>query len=122
MGGWLRRAQDTPWPADDNTVEAIHSSHCLEHIPAGEPRLAVMNEAWRVLVPGGIFEIRVPRFPHAAAIADPTHVSYWVRESFGYFTGETAADADYGIKLWKLKRIEQSDWEIHAWLMKPRGD
>ena len=120
-GDWRRRAQDIPWPAEDNSVEAIHASHVMEHIPAGEERMAVMNEAWRVLQPNRVFEIIVPLLFNSAwdtithpanptaipqgvnwqAIADPTHVSYWCLESFKYFDGSFSADADYGMKLWQ---------------------
>jgi len=52
-GEWKRFAQDVPWPVADGTVEKIYACHVLEHIPAGEPRIAVFNEAWRVLAPEG---------------------------------------------------------------------
>lgn len=112
--GWLMKAQRTPWPVLDGTVAAIVASHVLEHIPAGEDRIAVMNEAHRVLRPGGVFEIRVP---NAAvgwhAYADPTHVSFWIVESFHYFDGTKAAHADYGIRPWTtLELAVQGDNEI----------
>jgi hypothetical protein len=102
-GEWRRLAQDTPWPTPDQSVEAMRASHIMEHIPAGQNRIDVMNEAWRVLVPGGQFEIIVPLMTGSwHAIADPTHVSYWVEESFYYFCeGNFHPNADYGIKLWQ---------------------
>jgi hypothetical protein len=44
--------------------------------------------------------------PSWQSIAGPTHVSYWCRESFHYFTVTPsvytfAANADYGIKPWR---------------------
>jgi hypothetical protein len=73
----------------------------MEHIPAGAPRIAVMNEAHRVLKPGAVFEVIVPFMTGTwHAIADPTHLSLWCEESFHYFDGTKAADADYGIRLW----------------------
>src|SRR3546814_8099921 len=59
-GEWRRFAQETPWPTGDRTVDAIRAAHVMEHIPAGQTRIDVMNEAHRVLKPGGVFEIRVP--------------------------------------------------------------
>ncbi len=112
--------QKTPWPIDADSVANIFASHVLEHIPAGAPRLAVMNECYRVLEPGGSLEIRVPCFPHPFAIADPTHVSFWVESSILYFTGDLAPDADYGIKKWQLGHLYVSDgWELRALLIKP---
>jgi ubiquinone/menaquinone biosynthesis C-methylase UbiE len=94
-------AQDTPWPTPDDSVDAIRASHILEHVPAGQERIDIFNEAHRVLRPGGVFEVILPLMTGSwHAIADPTHVSFWCRESFHYFTGAYAANADYGIKLW----------------------
>jgi hypothetical protein len=113
-------AEDTPWPFEDATVSHIYASHVFEHIPAGVTRVEVMNECHRILVPGGSLEIRVPIFPHPAAIADPTNVSFWVKESIYYFTGDLRADANYGILKWDLGHIYVADgWELRAVLVKP---
>ena len=112
IGPWKRRAQDIPWPANEEwiregwkpVVDAIWASHVMEHIPAGAERIAVFNEAHRVLKPGGTFTVIVPLFPWPQAMADPTHVSYWVEESFGYFDGTCRwgpPNADYGILPWE---------------------
>ena len=127
-GEWRRLAQDVPWPAADASVQAVRASHVMEHIPAGPDRIAVMNEAHRVLAPGGTFEVIVPLLVcsepgtpiHWAAVADPTHVSFWVPESFEYLDGRKAACADYGIRLW-----ETVSWEVRmgwegAWVGSPR--
>jgi hypothetical protein len=107
-GEWRRYAQDVPWPAEDDSVDAIRASHILEHVPAGQERIDIFNEAHRVLKRGASFEVVLPLiltepngWPTWHAIADPTHVSFWCRESFHYFTGAFAANADYGIKLWQ---------------------
>jgi SAM-dependent methyltransferase len=120
-GPWLREAQIVPWPTGDNTVDAMRASHVMEHIPAGQPRIDVMNEAHRVLKPGAVFEIRVPNAAQAwHAFADPTHLSFWIIESFHYFDGTKAAHADYGIKLWStLELLIQGDNEI-LWKGTPR--
>lgn len=121
-GEWRRLAQDTPWPTADDSVDAIRAAHVMEHIPAGEPRLAVMNEAHRVLRPGGVFEIRVPNCLSGTwhAFADPTHVSFWCVESFHYFDGLFAANADYGIRPWTTLELRiQGDNEI-LWKGTPR--
>jgi SAM-dependent methyltransferase len=121
VGEWRRMAQDTPWPTGDNTVTAIRASHVMEHIPAGQDRIDVMNEAHRVLRPGGVFEIIVPLMVGTwHAIAEPTHVSFWCKESFHYFDGLFAANADYGIRLWQTLELDVVDgWEGH-WKGTPR--
>lgn len=119
-GQWKRSAQQTPWPTGEGTVESIRASHVMEHIPAGQDRIDVMNEAHRVLKPGGTFEIIVPLAGTWQAIADPTHVSFWCMESFRYFDGLHSADADYGIKLWETVELYVAGgWEGH-WLGRPR--
>lgn len=118
-GRWRRAAQDTPWPAPDASVEQIRASHVLEHIPAGQPRIDVLNEAWRVLRPGGQLEVIVPHFGTWQAHADPTHVSFWVPESFSYLDRSFGPEADYGIKPWQsLKMWIRDGWEINAILVK----
>lgn len=121
LGEWKREAQQTPWPVADRSVSAIRAAHVLEHIPAGAPRLAVMNEAHRVLRPGAVFEARVPNAATGwHAYADPTHVSFWVLESFHYFDGLFAPNADYGIAPWTtLELLVQGDNEI-LWKGTPR--
>lgn len=121
---YKRRAQDGPWPTDDETYHEIKASHVMEHIPAGPDRLHVFNEAWRVLKPGGTFEVIVPLLGEgwspAYAVADPTHVSFWVLESFMYFDGRISANADYGIKPWHtLELWARNKWEGH-WKGTPR--
>lgn len=116
--GW-RLAMPARLPVDDATVDAIRCSHVMEHIPAGAPRIDTLNEYWRALRPRGTLTIIVPVIGTWHAIADPTHVSFWVPESFQYFTGESAAHADYGILPWQQLDLEIKDgWEAH-WFAKP---
>lgn len=121
-GEWQRLAQDTPWPAADGSMEAIRASHVMEHIPAGQPRIDVMNEAHRVLRPGGAFEIIVPNALSGTwhAWADPTHVSFWCLESFHYFDGLFAANADYGIRPWTTLELLTNDAMEVRWKGTPR--
>lgn len=121
QGPWRRQAQDVPWPTPDGSVNAVRASHVMEHIPAGQPRIDVFNEAHRVLAPGGTFEVIVPLLVGTwHAVADPTHVSFWVEQSFHYFDGLFAPNADYGIRLWETVSLEvQSGWEGH-WIGRPR--
>lgn len=118
-GPWKRLAQDTPWPVFDDWFDEVNASHVMEHIPAGAPRIAVMNEVHRVLDPKGTFTIIVPLFPHPWAIADPTHVSYWVSESFQYFDQRMLANADYGIRPWTTVSFKVRDGWEGRWVGRP---
>lgn len=123
-GEWRRRLQDGI-PADDRTAEYVHASHVLEHIPAGAERIGIFNEVWRVLADGGQFEVKVPLLigpdGHAEwrAVADPTHVSFWVAESFGYFDGTLPYFADYGIKLWRTVSFQVNGGFEGHWIGTP---
>lgn len=44
-------------PFEDNSVEEIYASHCLEHVPYDSPAL---SEWLRVLEPGGLCTVVVP--------------------------------------------------------------
>lgn len=71
-----------PWPWGDSSVESIRGYDIIEHLP---DKIRTMNEAWRVLRPGGRFDIEVPTTNGPGAFQDPTHVSYWNRNSFFYY-------------------------------------
>lgn len=87
------------WPWDDDSVESIRAHDIVEHLP---DKIHTMNEMWRVLEPGGKAEIVVPSTNGPAAFQDPTHVSFWNRNSFWYYEAgnpyrEFFAEA-YGIR------------------------
>ena len=118
-GDFKRYAQDGI-PITDNSVDEARASHVMEHIPAGQPRITVMNEVHRVLKPGGVFTIIGPLIGAYGtpiqtwhAWADPTHVSYWwMPESFLYFCeGPFKANADYDVRIW-AELDEEKDTEL----------
>ena len=71
------------WPWADGTVDYILALDIIEHL---QDKIHTMNEAWRVMKNGGIFHIEVPTTDGLGAFQDPTHVSFWNRNSFFYFT------------------------------------
>jgi len=80
-----------PWPWPDNSIEAIHASNVLEHLAPLGPSMgqlniaAVMSEIYRIMQPGAVVEILVPSTDGRGAWQDPTHVTYWNRNTFLYF-------------------------------------
>lgn len=91
-----------PWMAADSTVGALRAFDALEHLT---DKVHTMNEAWRVLAPGGFLLVMVPTTDSivvnhgdgrselvngSGAYCDPTHVSFWNALSFRYY-----ADAKY---------------------------
>jgi predicted SAM-dependent methyltransferase len=70
------------WPWDDSSVDFILAKDIIEHLP---DKIFTMNEVWRVLKPGGTIYIEVPTTDGMGAFQDPTHVSYWNKNSFLYY-------------------------------------
>lgn len=101
-------------PLQDAVADEVYCSHLLEHIPKGRPLIKMMNEAWRVLKPGGTFTAILPivgvtdpvygrgmLVKRHEAWADPTHVAqWWMPEGMLYFGYQHALDADYGMHQW----------------------
>lgn len=135
-----------PWPWEDNSIESIYTSDCLEHLAplgriAGQLNIiAVMGEIHRVLKPGGLLEVLVPTTDGPGAFQDPTHVTYWNKNTFLYFLEDSPyqipgdegfskfvgherdlgiADSDidmYGV-VWACARLRKPEQEVQ-----PTGD
>lgn len=71
------------WPFEDGSVGVIRASHVFEHL---KDPIHAMNEAFRVLAPGGWLLIEVPSTDGRGAFQDPTHVSFWNENSIWYYT------------------------------------
>jgi hypothetical protein len=74
---------DGRWPLDDSSVGVLRAHDAVEHL---RDPVHTMNEAYRVLAPGGFLMISVPSSEGKGAFCDPTHVSYWNDLSFLYYT------------------------------------
>jgi hypothetical protein len=91
---WRIDLLQMPWPWDSDSVDELHCSHFLEHIPLDVDRsgkdllIAFMDEAWRVLKPGREFTVIVPNARSNRAFQDPTHRRFFVGETFSYFNRE----------------------------------
>ena len=83
-------------PYPDNTVDVIRAYDFLEHVPIGSV-IPVMEEIYRVLKPNGIFESFTPSTDGRGAFQDPTHVSFWNRNSWSYYSDPECRKL-YGIK------------------------
>jgi len=71
-------------PFPDNSVELIISKDFLEHLPT-ESKVFVINEIWRVLVPGGLMEHYVPNAGSRNDFGSPSHLSHWNLQQFEHF-------------------------------------
>lgn len=72
------------WPWADESIEEILASHFIEHLTERE-RCHALNEAWRVLKPGGKMTIVTPHWASCRAYGDPTHQWPPVSEFWFYY-------------------------------------
>lgn len=77
------------WPWRDGSIGAFKANDFLEHLP---DKTWTMSEIHRCLAPGGWLLSSTPSALGQGAFMDPTHVSYWVRNSFLYYTERKYAD------------------------------
>lgn len=93
-------------PYGDNSVDEIYCNHVLEHI---HDTVRIMNEFHRVLKPDGKLYIGVPSvgeidpksgqfFWGSGAFRDPTHVKYFTKDQFKYFTKDYVGNTDTGLR------------------------
>lgn len=83
-----------PWPAESASVDELHCSHFIEHIPMAETEegqdllFAFFDEAFRVLKPGGTMTVVWPSLKSVRAFQDPTHRRFIPGETMGYLNAE----------------------------------
>lgn len=76
------------WPFPDGSVGILRAKHIFEHL---HDPIHTMNEAYRVLAPGGWLFLEVPSTDGRGAWQDPAHVSFWNENSLWYYTRQSHA-------------------------------
>jgi len=92
-------------PFSDEFFDYITAHDFIEHVPRviynphrRTPFIALMNEIWRTLKPGGRFLSQTPAYPQPATFWDPTHVNFITEQTFPmYFCGSEIGKA-YGFE------------------------
>ena len=102
-------------PHEENSVDEILMEHTLEHI--GNIK-HVMNECHRVLKPGGQLMVEVPRFPHEDSVKDPTHVRFFVPETFKYFEYDKTTEM-YGFERWRVVNLNDTTEHVIKVILRP---
>jgi SAM-dependent methyltransferase len=95
-----------PIPHPDAYFDSVSAYDFLEHVPRVLPSVdsqatvlpfvRLMNEIWRVLVPGGRFYAITPAVPSLEAFSDPTHVNYITVHTHDFFCGDAPLGRVYG--------------------------
>ena len=93
-------------PYESNSVEKVRAWDFLEHVAIGRT-IFVIEEIWRVLRPGGLFEHYTPSTEMRGAFQDPTHVSFWNINSWFYYTLDAYREQIGTVA--KFKIIESKD-------------
>mgnify|MGYP002413498416 CR=1 FL=1 len=70
-------------PFEDNTFDKLYAMDVIEHIEEYEDLIFLINEIWRVLKPGGIFEFTTPMGLNGLK-EHMTHHRCFSEESFKY--------------------------------------
>lgn len=78
-------ARVPPIPLHDESCSEVYSAHLFEHLTK-EEATELVAEIWRVLEVGGTFDVTTPYALSHGAFQDPDHRSYWVQESWLYYT------------------------------------
>ncbi|HET9736286.1 MAG TPA: methyltransferase domain-containing protein [Burkholderiales bacterium] len=108
-----------PIPHPHAFFDSVSAYDFLEHVPRVLPSadgrttllpfIRLMNEIWRVLVPGGRFYAVTPAVPSLEAFSDPTHVNYLTAHTHDYFCGEAPLGRMYGfVGRFDLRRSERA--------------
>lgn len=109
-----------PYPFKDNTFSEVRMYDVFEHL---DKPLDILNEVHRILVMGGIFDLRVPTVEDFDLWTDITHKRPFTERSFDHFIRGTVFNANYGYyseRLWELvdRQLTESGRAINFRLQK----
>lgn len=127
------------WPWDDSSVAAIYAKDIFEHLDNVEAgfggqrgQIWAMNEAHRVLRPGGMLELIVPTVSGPGAFQDSTHINYWTKNQRFYYCAERKSGqwepwpewtrfhkaygitALFGVHTWEHVNYCEDSWKVFA--------
>lgn len=81
-----------PWPVDDESFDQVRMIHVIEHV--GDV-IKTLEEAHRILRPGGRVVVETPHYTDFSSWCDPTHKWHLNTYSFRYFDTDNAGYGYY---------------------------
>jgi SAM-dependent methyltransferase len=108
------------WPWETSSVAEIKAWDIFEHLPS---KMISMNEAHRILKPGGVLDLVVPTTDGRGAFQDPTHQTFWTPNDLFYFSSFYAEwrrfHVAYGITAnFELKMSEHKEYPDKVWKLR----
>lgn len=93
---------ETPYPLPAGHFTHIYAHDVVEHL---RDLVGFVEEAHRLLAPGGVLEITTPHFSCANSFTDPTHTRHLGYFSFDYFTDRSGWNFYSDVRFEIRKRI-----------------
>ena len=91
-------------PFRDSSIDKVLACDVLEHV---DNFVAVVEDIWRILKPGGILEVSAPFMSSVNYFSDPTHRRAFTSKSFDYFIkGTTSSEYRYSDAEFLLNSVE----------------
>jgi predicted SAM-dependent methyltransferase len=98
MGFQLTDLSKLPWPWEDESIEEILMLDFLEHFPYAQTE-KILQEVWRILIPGGKVDIQVPDFQHCSyAVLDEPELSFQCNRCGWWFESGRSETTDSCMK------------------------
>ena len=99
----VHNIEETPYPLEDESCLCIVGSHIWEHIKPWKT-IEVMNELWRIMVPGGELALSMPYGVNDLFVMDPTHCNPSNAATWQYFDPEWPLWQIYQPKPWAIEK------------------
>lgn len=101
-------------PFKNSSFDIVRANHILEHV---DDIVRVLNEVARVIKPSGRFHVTVPRFPNLASVVDPTHVRFFVDETFCYFENKARLPGlEHSFRRFAMQVVNDGPYQYVNWI------
>lgn len=96
-----------PWPWKDNSIDGIHASHVIEHLPF-EDQIKFILECHRILKKGGFLRLSLP---HASSVSSVGCFGHYRTFSYNTMDGYLAQDFYlFGKAKWRTTERQLRWW------------